>query len=182
MERAKLLFQPRQVGAQALIEPLSLAVKWRDQGSNAARQMSASGATYATEDRFPARSWGRSQRAAQGRFGTFGEWPVFAHLRRLTTSRIDVKQTVQTAAVTASVGRRARLQRSPREQTFLFTCSDLVGAPPSDAEAVGPAKRGARAVRIVGAHLDERRNWAQPKGRIRAPIDKVEPTVDTAGP
>jgi hypothetical protein len=32
MERAKLLFQPRQVGAQALIEPLSLAVKWRDQG------------------------------------------------------------------------------------------------------------------------------------------------------
>jgi hypothetical protein len=45
-----------------------------------------------------------------------------------------------------------------------------------------PSQAGARAVRIVGADLDARRNRARPKVRICAPIDKVEPTVDTAGP
>jgi len=52
----------------------------------------------------------------------------------------------------------------------------------SQARLVGPAKRG-RAPSESSALTSMRAEiGARPKGRICAPIDKVEPTVDTAGP
>ena len=44
-----------------------------------------------------------------------------------------------------------------------------------------PSRRRASS-ETAGAHLDARRNRARPRGRNREPIDKVEPTVDSAGP
>ena len=95
------------------------------------------------------------------------------HARRRRNGRSDAEITFHIPLWRPWEGR----WRPLRAAGLLLWCCG-----PSQGKARRPSQAGARAVQIVGAHLDARRNRARPKGRIRAPIDKVEPTVDTAGP
>ena len=102
---------------------------------------------------------------------------------------IDVKLTSRFAGLDASIGRKARLQGSPREgpksapeQTFLFVCSDLVGDRPAERRSSARPSRGRAPSKSWALTSLRAEIAARPQGRIRAPIDKVEPTVDTAGP